>query len=81
MMEALEIVSVAAPISAAVAIGACMCYCVIAGRIRALTSRIQQLETTQMHPMHQVHPIPAHSYIRMPPVYTENPSAPSGMIW
>lgn len=72
MMEVLEIVSVAAPISAAVAIGACMCYCVVAARIRALTSRVQQLEETRdmqdprQDPRAHAYPVPAHSYIRMP---------------
>lgn len=79
MNEIIEVVSIAAPLSAAVGVAACMCYCIIAGRVRALTSRVQQLETVRMH---QAHPIPAHSYIRMP--YSDNPTvptAPSGMIW
>ena len=88
MMEALEIVSVAAPISAAVAIGACMCYCVVAGRVRALTSRVQQLE--EMRDMQdprqdpRAYPVPAHSYIRMPvllPQQQQQQQQPLSTYW
>lgn len=88
MDNILEIISIAAPFSAAVAIGACMCYCVVAGRVRALTSRVQQLE--EMRDMQDprqipsVYPVPAHSYIRMPVLLPQPPlqqQQPSSTYW